>query len=130
MKERESERERVLERERERRERERERERESRTNARNRTNRKIFDDVYDIKSKFARRNKRKYFLDTVLTNNPDYRDSSSDKRINDYIDQLKRKRKEGKVLFNDARSTFYLRLYGVGHMVKDHSDRERKERFN
>ena len=22
---------------------------------------------------------------------------------------------------------FYLRLYGVGHMVKDHSDSERKE---
>ena len=31
-------------------------------------------------------------------------------------------RKEGNVLFNDALSTFYLRLYGVGHMVKDHSD--------
>ena len=28
-------------------------------------------------------------------------------------------------LFNDALNTFYLRLYGVGHMVKDHSDRER-----
>ena len=32
---------------------------------------------------------------------------------------------EGNVLFNDALSTFYLRLYGVGHMVKDHSDSER-----
>ena len=31
-------------------------------------------------------------------------------------------RKEGNVLFNDALNTFYLRLYGVGHMVKDHSD--------
>ena len=30
-------------------------------------------------------------------------------------------RKEGNVLFN----TFYLRLYGVRHMVKDHSDSER-----
>ena len=30
---------------------------------------------------------------------------------------------EGNVLFNDALSTFYLRLYGVVHMVKDHSDR-------
>ena len=27
-------------------------------------------------------------------------------------------------LFNDAQNTFYLRLYGVGHMVKDHSDNE------
>ena len=25
--------------------------------------------------------------------------------------------KEGNVLFNDALNTFYLRLYGVGHMV-------------
>ena len=29
------------------------------------------------------------------------------------------------VLFNDALNTFYLRLYGVGHVVKDHSDSER-----
>ena len=33
--------------------------------------------------------------------------------------------KEGHVLFNDAHITFYLRLYGVRHMVKDHSDSER-----
>ena len=32
---------------------------------------------------------------------------------------------EGNVLFNDTLNTFYLRLYGVGHMVKDHSDSER-----
>ena len=31
----------------------------------------------------------------------------------------------GNVLFNDALNTFYLRLYGVIHMVKDHSDSER-----
>ena len=31
-------------------------------------------------------------------------------------------RTEGNVLFNDALNTFYLRLYGVRHMVKDHSD--------
>ena len=34
-------------------------------------------------------------------------------------------RKEGNVLFNDALNTFYLRLYGIRHMVKDHSDSER-----
>ena len=34
-------------------------------------------------------------------------------------------RKEGNVLFNDALDTFYLRLYGVRYMVKDHSDTER-----
>ena len=35
-------------------------------------------------------------------------------------------RKEGNVLFNDALNTFYLRLYGVGHMINDHSDSERE----
>ena len=34
-------------------------------------------------------------------------------------------RNEGNVLFNNALNTFYLRLYGVRHMVKDHSDSER-----
>ena len=33
--------------------------------------------------------------------------------------------KEGNALFNDALNTFYLRLYGIRHMVKDHSDSER-----
>ena len=33
--------------------------------------------------------------------------------------------KEGNVLFKDTLDTFYLRLYGVGHMVKDHPDSER-----
>ena len=34
-------------------------------------------------------------------------------------------RKEGNDLFNDALNTFYLRLYGVRHMVNDHSDSEK-----
>ena len=33
--------------------------------------------------------------------------------------------KEGNVLFNDTLNTFYLQLYGVGHMLKDNSDSER-----
>ena len=33
--------------------------------------------------------------------------------------------KEGNILFNGALNTFYLRLYGVRHMVKNHSDWER-----
>ena len=36
----------------------------------------------------------------------------------------KGRKKEGNVLFNDAFNPFYLQLYGVGHMVKDHSDSE------
>ena len=39
-----------------------------------------------------------------------------------------RKERERNVLFNDALNTFYLRLYGVRHMVKDHSDSEKGER--
>ena len=34
-------------------------------------------------------------------------------------------RKEENDLFNDAFNTFYLPLYGVRRMVKDHSDRKR-----
>ena len=34
-------------------------------------------------------------------------------------------KRERNVLFNDALNTFYLRLYGVRHMVKDHSDSEK-----
>ena len=35
------------------------------------------------------------------------------------------KKEEGNVLFNDALNTFWLRLYGVRHMVMDHSDSKR-----
>ena len=35
-------------------------------------------------------------------------------------------RKEGNALFNDALNTFYLRLYGVRHMVKYHTDSDRR----
>ena len=34
-------------------------------------------------------------------------------------------KRERDVLFNDALNTFYIRLYGVRHMVKDHSDSEK-----
>ena len=34
-------------------------------------------------------------------------------------------REEENVLFNDTLNTFYLRLYGITHMVKDHSDSKR-----
>ena len=44
--------------------------------------------------------------------------------INSYV-SFGRKGRERNVLFNDVLNTFYLRLYGVRHMVKDHSDRER-----
>ena len=39
--------------------------------------------------------------------------------------ERERRERERNVLFNDALNTFYLRLYGVRHMDKDHSDSER-----
>ena len=53
-----------------------------------------------------------------------------DERMNEWRDGWMEGRrdgwKEGNVLFNDALNTFYLQLYGVGHMVKDHLDSERR----
>ena len=37
---------------------------------------------------------------------------------------------EGNILFSDALNTFYLRLYGVRHMVKNHSDMREKTCFS
>ena len=42
-----------------------------------------------------------------------------------YLTHIYTTRKEGNVLFNDTLNTFYLRLYGVRHIVKDHSDSEK-----
>ena len=42
----------------------------------------------------------------------------------EHLFKEKRERKRN-VLFNNALNTFYLRLYGVRHMVKDHSDSEK-----
>ena len=39
-------------------------------------------------------------------------------------DTFTNKRKEGNVLLNDTLNTVYLRLLGVGHVVKDRSDSE------
>ena len=39
--------------------------------------------------------------------------------------EREREREEGNALFNDALNTFYLRLYGVARMVKDHTNSER-----
>ena len=43
--------------------------------------------------------------------------------------QFAQPKKEGNVLFNDALNTFYLRLYGIRHMVKDHSESKRGNRL-
>ena len=41
------------------------------------------------------------------------------------IDHWWEERKEGNVLFNDILNTLYLQLYGIGHLVKNHTDSER-----
>ena len=48
--------------------------------------------------------------------------STVDHNYSDLTFSRKEGRKEGNVFFNDALITFYLWLYGVIHMVKDHSD--------
>ena len=49
--------------------------------------------------------------------------STGKHRINYNVIQQREKKRN--VLFNDTLNTFYLRLYGVRHMVKDHSDSEK-----
>ena len=41
------------------------------------------------------------------------------------MDTFCNRERERNVLFNDALNTFYLQLYDVRHMVKDHSDSEK-----
>ena len=41
-----------------------------------------------------------------------------------YQGDIKEGRKKRNVLFNDTFNTFYLLLYGIKHMEKDHSDNE------
>ena len=55
-----------------------------------------------------------------------YRVSRFTEKLNAYSKAVL---KEGNVLFNDALSRFYLRLYGVGHMVKGHSNISSKGSF-
>ena len=47
-------------------------------------------------------------------------------RLNMSRENLWGRRKEGNILYNDTLNTFYLWLYGIRHMVKDHSDSERR----
>ena len=44
--------------------------------------------------------------------------------MNDRVTTPQHKNKSD-ILFNDALNTFYLWLYGIRHMVKDHTDSER-----
>ena len=43
----------------------------------------------------------------------------------EHLANQQQQERERNVLFNDALNTFYLRLHGVRHMVKDHSDSEK-----
>ena len=49
---------------------------------------------------------------------------ASHHRVLDRSVHVSERERERDVLFNDALNTFYLPLYGVRHMVKDHSDSE------
>ena len=45
--------------------------------------------------------------------------------VKDHSDRERERERERDVLFNDALNTFYLRLYGVRHIVKDNSNSEK-----
>ena len=45
--------------------------------------------------------------------------------VKDHSERERVTQRERNVLFNDTLNTFYLRLYGVRHMVMDHSDSEK-----
>ena len=69
------------------------------------------------------------FLDPISNDVYDFSKNGSvinigdlNSRIGNLLDYIGRKEL---FLFNDALNTFYLRLYGVIYMVKDHSDSER-----
>ena len=40
------------------------------------------------------------------------------------VGHIVKESKEGNVLFNGTLNTFYLWLYGIGHIVKDHLERD------
>ena len=69
----------------------------------------------------------------MIINHVQYDLFQNTKRMKERKNERKEGGKEGwkeererNVLFNDALNTFYLRLYGVRHMVKDHSDSEKE----
>ena len=61
---------------------------------------------------------------------PDERVTATNNRYLFFLNELRKhlkliRERERNVLFNNALNTFYLQLYGVRHMVKDHSDSEK-----
>ena len=49
-----------------------------------------------------------------------------DGRVAQLVLEVLHNEKKETLLFNDALNTFYLPLYGIGHMVKDHSNSKRR----
>ena len=61
-----------------------------------------------------------------FTTGTDLKPTAHQTRVTSLGSEYARKeRKEGNVLFNDTLNTFYIRLYDVGHMAKDHSDSDK-----
>ena len=53
-------------------------------------------------------------------------DDNNNNNNNNIYNNIYNYNKDGNVLFKDVLNIFYLRLYGVEHMLKDHSDIERE----
>ena len=65
-----------------------------------------------------------YLNGSTMRDRPD--DPSHDERtLSSWLKRVTDRERETNVLFNDALNTFYLQLYGVRHMVKDHYDSEK-----
>ena len=64
-------------------------------------------------------------LCTAMRNMPNKTHQTGTAALGDTPPWIKEGRQEGNVLFNDALNTFYLQLYSIRHMVKDHSDSEK-----
>ena len=54
-----------------------------------------------------------------------WKERKQKKRKRETVKEWQKEERKGNVLFNDALNTFYLRLYGIRHMAKDHSDSEK-----
>ena len=72
-----------------------------------------------------RERERKMFYLTTHSTHFIYGYMASDICLRTILIVRKERERERNVSFNDALNTFYLRLYGVRHMVKDDSDSEK-----
>ena len=80
------------------------------------------------KGKREKEREREMLFLTMHSTHFIYSYMASDMWLRTILIVRKERERERNVIFNDALNTFYLQLYGVRHMVKDHSDSEKGKR--